>query len=163
MKNMLTDQQVNQLVPDLDFCNYGRMVTRIVAERMPLLKVCGLCKIANGFPEQGGGTTIEAGTESTGVDGAPSVPSDDDDGDGDGDPDRRSPKKKQPPQFLPALLAFAPLSHYIGFGRSRIYALISQGEFPPPVKIGKSSRWLRVEIDTWMTKQAAARPQQTER
>ncbi|OQW90240.1 MAG: hypothetical protein BWK72_03285 [Rhodoferax ferrireducens] len=57
----------------------------------------------------------------------------------------------------PALLAFDSLSRYVNFGRSRIYALINQGEFPPPVKIGKSSRWVKAEIDAWLTKQVAAR------
>lgn len=57
----------------------------------------------------------------------------------------------------PALLAFDPLSRYVNFGRSRIYALINQGEFPPPVKIGKSSRWVKAEIDAWLSKQVSAR------
>jgi len=57
----------------------------------------------------------------------------------------------------PALIAFNPLSNYVGFGRSRIYALIQQGEFPAPVKIGKSSRWVKAEVDEWLSKQIAAR------
>lgn len=57
----------------------------------------------------------------------------------------------------PALLAFNPLSNYVGFGRSRIYQLIAEGEFPPPIKIGKSSRWLTSEIDAWINAQAAKR------
>ena len=84
-----------------------------------------------------------------------------DDGDGDGDPDsdRRSrPRSKTShPSFPPALLAFEPLSHYVSFGRSRIYQLIAQGEFPAPVKIGKSSRWVRAEIDTWISHQSQQR------
>ncbi len=56
-----------------------------------------------------------------------------------------------------ALLAFSPLSNYVSMGRSRIYALIDEGEFPPPIKIGRSSRWLKSEIDSWINKQAAAR------
>ncbi len=79
---------------------------------------------------------------------------DDDGGDGDGDPDsdrRRSHSKKSPPSFPPALFGFAPLSHYVGFGRSRIYQLISAGQFPKPIKVGKSSRWIRAEIDSWIS------------
>lgn len=56
-----------------------------------------------------------------------------------------------------ALLAFNPLSTYVSMGRSRIYALIDEGDFPPPIKIGRSSRWLKTEIDSWITTQAAAR------
>lgn len=56
-----------------------------------------------------------------------------------------------------ALLAFNPLSGYVSMGRSRVYALIYEGKFPPPIKIGRSSRWLKSEIDSWITEQAAAR------
>lgn len=65
--------------------------------------------------------------------------------------------EKSQQNIVPALLAFCLLSHYVGFGRSRIYALIAQGEFPAPVKVGKSSRWVRAEIDEWLSKQIAAR------
>ena len=114
--------------------------------------------ISNGFPEQGGGAAAEA-SDCSGGEGAPEVAaSDDDDGDGDGDPDsdRRRPRSKSShPSFPPALLAFEPLSHYVSFGRSRIYQLIAAGEFPQPIKVGKSSRWVKAEIDAWISKQAA--------
>ena len=109
--------------------------------------------ISNDMPEAGGDG------EST---GAPEVAaSDDGSGDGDSDPDsdRRRPRSKTShPSFPPALLAFEPLSHYVSFGRSRLYQLIAAGEFPRPIKIGKSSRWVRAEIDTWLSAQIAARP-----
>ena len=103
--------------------------------------------ISDDMPETGGG--------------APEVAaSDDDGGDGDGDPDsdRRSrPRSKSShPSFPPALLAFEPLSHYVGFGRSRIYQLIAAGEFPQPIKVGKSSRWVKAEVDAWISKQATS-------
>lgn len=134
-----------------------------------------LASVSNGFPEQGGGgasaldhapasglTTAEA--EASGCsdgEGAPEVAaSDDDDGDGDGDPDsdRRSrPRSKTShPSFPPALLAFEPLSHYVSFGRSRIYQLIAADEFPKPIKVGKSSRWLKADIDAWIRKQTTS-------
>jgi predicted DNA-binding transcriptional regulator AlpA len=56
-----------------------------------------------------------------------------------------------------ALLAFNPLSTYVSMGRSRIYALIQDSGFPSPIKIGKSSRWLKSEVDSWIATQAAAR------
>lgn len=110
--------------------------------------------ITDDMPEAGGG-----GGESAA--GAPEVAaSDDDDGDGDGDPDsdRRSrPRSKSShPSFPPALLAFEPLSHYVSFGRSRIYQLIAAGEFPEPIKVGKSSRWVKAEIDAWISKQTTS-------
>lgn len=42
-------------------------------------------------------------------------------------------------------------------GRSRIYGLIGEGNFPPPVKIGASSRWIDREIDAYIAQLAAAR------
>ncbi|WP_332680055.1 helix-turn-helix transcriptional regulator [Comamonas sp.] len=130
----------------------------------------GMCQITNGFPEQGGGgasamnlasatsLTIDESDASdcSGGEGAPEVAaSDDGDGDGDPDSDRRRPRSKtshlSPP---PALLAFEPLSHYVSLGRSRIYQLIAADEFPKPIKIGKSSRWVKAEIDAWISKQA---------
>lgn len=119
--------------------------------------------ISNGFPEQGGGgaAQVEAEADASGCDGAPDAASDDDDdGDGDSDPDsdRRRPRSKTPPSpFPPALLPFAHLSHYVTFGRSRIYQLINAGEFPKPIKLGKSSRWLKTEIDLWIQQHAAQR------
>ena len=56
-----------------------------------------------------------------------------------------------------ALLSFNPLSTYVSMGRSRIYALIDDCNFPPPIKIGRSSRWVKSEIDAWIDKQIAAR------
>ena len=105
--------------------------------------------ITDDLPEAGGGG-----------EGAPEVAaSDDDDGDGDGDPDsdRRRPRSKSShPSFPPALLAFEPLSHYVSFGRSRIYQLIAADEFPKPIKVGKSSRWVKAEIDAWINKQSTS-------
>jgi predicted DNA-binding transcriptional regulator AlpA len=107
--------------------------------------------ITDDMPEAGGGGESAA---------APEVAaSDDDGGDGDGDPDsdRRRPRSKTShPSFPPALLAFEPLSHYVSFGRSRIYQLIAAGEFPQPIKVGKSSRWVKAEIDAWINKQSTS-------
>ncbi|MDE9442721.1 helix-turn-helix domain-containing protein [Xenorhabdus bovienii] len=30
------------------------------------------------------------------------------------------------------------------------YKLISEGRFPKPIKLGRSSRWRRSEVETWM-------------
>ncbi len=67
--------------------------------------------ISDDMPATGGGGESAPG--------APEVAaSDDDSGDGDGDPDSdrrsRSRSKSSPPSFPPALLAFEPLSHYVG-------------------------------------------------
>ena len=56
-----------------------------------------------------------------------------------------------------ALIPFAQLSTKVGMGRSRIYALIGEGNFPPPVKIGASSRWIDREIDAYIAQLATTR------
>jgi len=68
-----------------------------------------------------------------------------------------SSAKAQTTSTPPALLAFEPVSNYVSMGRSRVYALIDEGKFPKPIKIGRSSRWLKSEIDSWITEQALAR------
>jgi predicted DNA-binding transcriptional regulator AlpA len=58
---------------------------------------------------------------------------------------------------LQVLFTFSVLANYVAMGRSRIYALIVDDKFPSPIKIGRSSRWLKSEIDSWITEQATAR------
>ena len=36
------------------------------------------------------------------------------------------------------------------------YRLISEGKFPKPVKLGRSSRWLKSEVEAWLAKRIAA-------
>ena len=38
----------------------------------------------------------------------------------------------------------------ISRSKSVIYRLINNGEFPPPIKIGRGSVWPESEIDAWM-------------
>ena len=143
---------------------------QLVSIRVLYEKYMRHCYVSGGFPEQGGGgaaalshapavglTAAEAeASDCSGGEGAPEVAASDDDGDGDPDSDRRRPRSKSShPSSPPALLAFEPLSHYVSFGRSRIYQLIAAGEFPQPIKVGKSSRWVKAEIDAWISKQAA--------
>lgn len=101
----------------------------------------------------------DAGGAGDATGAAPEVAASDDDdgGDGDGDPDRRPLHRTS--TTPPALFALAPLSQYVGFGRSRIYQLVADPrlKFPPPLKIGKSVRWLKSEVDAWVMTQAAAR------
>lgn len=35
------------------------------------------------------------------------------------------------------------------------YKLISLGEFPKPIKLGRSSRWLESEVETWLQQRIA--------
>lgn len=63
----------------------------------------------------------------------------------------------EPSTTAPALLTFNSLSIHVTMGRSRIYGLIVEGSFPPPIKIGRSSRWLKSEIDAWIAHHASIR------
>ncbi len=42
------------------------------------------------------------------------------------------------------------LTNIIGLSKAHIYRLIKEGKFPKPVKIGKSSLWLRKDIENWL-------------
>lgn len=47
----------------------------------------------------------------------------------------------------------------VSFGTSRIYELMAAptpDRFPPPVKVGRSSRWLASEVHAWVARQVAA-------
>ena len=44
--------------------------------------------------------------------------------------------------------------------RSHIYALMAQGLFPKPIKIGSSARWIESEIDAWIQSRAQERDQE---
>ena len=41
--------------------------------------------------------------------------------------------------------------------RSTLYILMDSQGFPRPLKIATSNRWLRVEVDNWLNRQAAIR------
>ncbi len=46
----------------------------------------------------------------------------------------------------------------IGISRSKLYADIKAGTFPPPVSLGaRAVGWLNTEIDAWIMTQANAR------
>lgn len=42
----------------------------------------------------------------------------------------------------------------VGFNVDWIYKKIAKGEFPKPIKIGRSSRWLYTEIMRWINETA---------
>jgi prophage regulatory protein len=46
----------------------------------------------------------------------------------------------------------------IGLRRSALYAAISRGEFPKPIKVGRrASAWRRSDIEAWLESRAAKR------
>jgi len=54
---------------------------------------------------------------------------------------------------VPGFLA----GRYTKMGRTSIYAGIKSGIFPKPIKIGRSSRWLRSEVEAAIAKLASQR------
>jgi predicted DNA-binding transcriptional regulator AlpA len=116
-------------------------------------RCAGGLSVSSDVPECGGGgasaaTAAPAGTD----DGGGS----DGDGTGDSDPEperQRSPQHPTPPSLLP----LPAVSRRASLGASRIYALIAEGQFPPPVKVGRSSRWVEAEVDAWIASLIQAR------
>jgi predicted DNA-binding transcriptional regulator AlpA len=47
-----------------------------------------------------------------------------------------------------------------GLRPSTIYGMVREGKFPPPVKLGRSSRWVSSEIDAFIAARIAERDQQ---
>lgn len=48
------------------------------------------------------------------------------------------------------LLTLRDVEHFTGFRKSSLYSLIADKRFPPPIKIGRSSRWPSSEISDWV-------------
>lgn len=42
------------------------------------------------------------------------------------------------------------ITKYTGMTDKWFYRLIQLGEFPKPIKLGRSSRWLQSEVETWL-------------
>lgn len=42
------------------------------------------------------------------------------------------------------------MARFTGLTDKWFYKLIQDGKFPRPVKFGRSSRWLKSEVETWM-------------
>lgn len=51
--------------------------------------------------------------------------------------------------FVMKLLRIEDVINITGFGSSFIYSKIQSGEFPKPIKIGRSSRWIENEVHAW--------------
>lgn len=48
------------------------------------------------------------------------------------------------------LVDMAFITTYTQCSDKWFYKLISEGRFPKPIKLGRSSRWLKSEVETWM-------------
>ncbi|HEJ6937035.1 AlpA family transcriptional regulator [Pantoea agglomerans] len=48
------------------------------------------------------------------------------------------------------LVDMAFITTYTNCSDKWFYKLISNGQFPKPIKLGRSSRWLKSEVEAWM-------------
>lgn len=48
------------------------------------------------------------------------------------------------------LVDMAFITTYTNCSDKWFYKLISEGQFPKPIKLGRSSRWLASEVEAWM-------------
>jgi predicted DNA-binding transcriptional regulator AlpA len=53
------------------------------------------------------------------------------------------------------LVDMAFITEFSGLSDKWFYKLIQDGQFPKPIKLGRSSRWRRSEVDTWMQQRIA--------
>ena len=51
------------------------------------------------------------------------------------------------------LLTLKEVIKKTGLKKSTIYKFIKTKNFPPPIKLGRSSRWVEGEVDIWIKEQ----------
>lgn len=54
------------------------------------------------------------------------------------------------PLLADQFVDMAFITSFTGLTNKWFYKLIQNGEFPPPVKFGRSSRWLKSEVEVWV-------------
>ncbi|WEI83353.1 helix-turn-helix transcriptional regulator [Klebsiella pneumoniae] len=42
------------------------------------------------------------------------------------------------------------ITEFTGLTDKWFYKLISEGQFPKPIKLGRSSRWMQSEVESWV-------------
>lgn len=50
------------------------------------------------------------------------------------------------------MVDMAFITEYTGCSDKWFYKLIQDGSFPKPIKLGRSSRWLKSEVEGWVEK-----------
>lgn len=53
------------------------------------------------------------------------------------------------------LIDMAFITTCTGMSDKWFYQLISEGKFPKPIKLGRSSRWYRSDVEFWMQQRIA--------
>lgn len=64
---------------------------------------------------------------------------------------------KQEPTNQPRLLRWKDVQPRVGICRSQAHAMIQEGNFPAPVKLGsRASAWVESEINDWIESRISA-------
>ena len=63
--------------------------------------------------------------------------------------------KTSPVLLNDQLVDMAFLTTYTEMTDKWFYKLISEGLFPKPIKLGRSSRWLKSEVEAWVQQRIA--------
>ena len=50
------------------------------------------------------------------------------------------------------MVDMAFITEFTGCSDKWFYKLIQEGSFPKPIKLGRSSRWLKSEVENWIEK-----------
>ena len=58
---------------------------------------------------------------------------------------------------LDRLIKLEEVISQVGMGKTKIYDMLQFEEFPPPVKLGRYSRWSQLEIQAWIEEQKGKR------
>ncbi|MFV0478279.1 MAG: helix-turn-helix transcriptional regulator [Parahaliea sp.] len=62
------------------------------------------------------------------------------------------------PELSVTFLRLPQVQAIVPYSRSMIYTMIADGEFPPPVKLGKrASAWVKSEVEAWAESRIAER------
>ncbi|RTQ04848.1 helix-turn-helix domain-containing protein [Enterobacter sp. WCHEn045836] len=54
--------------------------------------------------------------------------------------------------LIDKMVDMAFITEYTGCSDKWFYKLIQDGLFPKPIKLGRSSRWLKSEVESWIEK-----------
>ena len=58
---------------------------------------------------------------------------------------------------MPDLLRHREVATRLGLGASTLFELVRKGEFPRPISVGRSKRYLSTEVEAWLAAKAAER------
>ena len=63
--------------------------------------------------------------------------------------------------YIPAdgevLFKYTQVCAAIAQSKTTLYRMVRDGKFPSPVGVGRNSRWLRSEVNSWITDQSKLR------